>query len=804
MAPPLASTSPETSPLRGPHDVCDRPRRPWLAGHGAVAAVLAVATALAVPLAAPRHAGAQAVAAPSEAAAGLDARSEDGASRALPLVREALAVRVDDGHAAVTYTHAFQNESTARLEGTYRIFAGEGATATGFAYYVGSERIVGEVFEREAARQVYEALTGLRRDPGLLEQTGEGAFSFRVFPIEPGETKRVEVTTARWLPRVAGAEELRVRLTRDDADVSVELRDARGVREVTSASHELEILAGDAGATRVRVKRPLRAGAGELVLRYRTEGAPLALSAALHPSLDGKPFVTATLATPPSQKRRAPHDVTLVLDRSGSMEGSALEGAKAAAQKVVARLGATDRVNVIAFDDGIDRLFPEPARLDDATRAKARRYIDSIHPRGGTDIAKALSAALGSQNADAQPNVVFFLTDGQSDGPTALAAAAADKSDVRLFTVGLGAGVDKALLSRLAATKHGRFSFVADTRAVEHEFAKVLAQLEEPVLTNLSLRVEGGALASLYPATLPDLFADDELRVFARLAGSAPATLVLEGTAGGERKVFRTPLDATHAPPRPFVARSWARARVDDLLEQTKSGGDTAGLEGEVVDLGLTYALVTPFTSFLAIPERELTKEARDATLSMRERRKKLLAANRDAASISRQLMPPGDPVLRVRAPRDARRVLALFPFGLTQELEWDGFTEQWATRFLVPADVPDGTFAVRVLIEHRDGRVEATAITYTIDSQAPELDVAVRVVPGGALLRVTSDEPLLEVRCASTGRGALATALASSASAQSYEGLVALLPGPHTLRVVATDGARNEVIREVHVEIPR
>ena len=133
-------------------------------------------------------------------AAALEARSEDGNSASLPLVKEGVTVRIDDGHATSIYDHSFQNETTARLEGNYRLTVADGATATGFAYWNGPDKIVGEVFEREAARQVYEALSGLRRDPGLLEQTGEGSFSFHVFPIEPGEVKHVQVTTSHWLP----------------------------------------------------------------------------------------------------------------------------------------------------------------------------------------------------------------------------------------------------------------------------------------------------------------------------------------------------------------------------------------------------------------------------------------------------------------------------------------------------------------------------------------------------------------------------------------------------------------------------
>ena len=50
-------------------------------------------------------------------------------------------------------------------------------------------------------RQVYQRVTTRRRDPGLLEQDGEGSFSFKIFPVEPNENKRVEVKWSR-LPNV--------------------------------------------------------------------------------------------------------------------------------------------------------------------------------------------------------------------------------------------------------------------------------------------------------------------------------------------------------------------------------------------------------------------------------------------------------------------------------------------------------------------------------------------------------------------------------------------------------------------------
>ncbi len=502
-------------------------------------------------------------------AAALEGRSEDGGSSLLPLLSETLRVRIDDGHATASYTHVFQNGSKQRLEGNYRLLVGQGATATGFAYYNGEAKIVGEIFERQAAQQVYDALTGLKRDPGLLEPSGEGGFSFHVFPIEPGEKKRVEVTTSRWLPRRGSLVEYRARLNRPDADVTLVVKDARGVMKLESPSHDIGSDRGFDGSWNVHLLRSKGTEADEVVLRYETDEAPLVLHASLHHDLGETAFFTATLAAPMREgsHTRSRNDVTLVLDRSGSMEGASIESARAAAKAIVMRLEPTDCVNVIAFDNDVSSLYDVPRPMTDTTRRESLAYIGRIQAGGGTDIAKALSKALASQTENDHRDIVLFLTDGQSDGPPAIQAAAQDKGHTRVFTVGIGTGVDRALLSRIASLRHGRFTFIADPRAVAVEFPKVLSQLDEPVLTDVTIHAEGGSIERLYPQAPGDLFPADELRVFGRTGATGPLKIVLEGRENGTLRRFETVLDASTASSQPWVARSWARARVDDVLE---------------------------------------------------------------------------------------------------------------------------------------------------------------------------------------------------------------------------------------------
>ena len=611
-------------------------------------------------------------AAPAAAQMTVEARAGDGVSApgALPLVSQSLRVTIDHQFVKTVVEQAYLNRTRARLEGRALVRAGGSARVQGFAYWNGETKIVGEVFEKEAARQIYEETAGLRRDPGLLEELGEGAFSFRVFPIEPGERKRIEVTLSQRLVRTGSAVEYRLPLGPVAADIVVDLQDGRPLSNLRSPTHTLAVDALPTGGRRVRAQSV--GPATELVLQYEVDEKPFTVDAFVHRDPGEDAYLAIAMPTPTSGTEVSPKDVTLVLDHSGSMSGEPMAQARAAAAAVVERLSSRDRVNVIAFDDRVDVLYPSPRALTGDIRKEALGYIDRIHEAGGTDIGRALAEALAAQipNDGARPHVVLFFTDGQSEAAPVFAAAEKDRGDAHVFTIGLGTGVNKPLLARLASMKRGRFTFIESADAIKTRVARLFTQIEAPVLVGVRVAAEGAHLSSIYPRSIPDLSAGDELVLAARASGSGPITLKVSGQIAGRPVTYQTTLVLPAEARRPWVGRLWAAARTDDLQEEIALHGETAELKKEVLELALAYNFVTQYTSFLAIPESELTEAARSQIASARAQRKASLAARPDAAALSRDEMPPGDPILTVRAPADARQVTAYFPFGLVKDLK--------------------------------------------------------------------------------------------------------------------------------------
>lgn len=714
-------------------------------------------------------------------------------ANALAIERESITVRIDAQHATTVLAQQYLNKTSGQLEGVCSVRAGQNTKVQGFAYWNGATKIKGEVFEKEAARAVYEQTTGLRRDPGLLEQTGEGTFSFRVFPIQPNEHKRVEVTLTQRLARDGRHVEYRVPLATPSAAINLVLTDPRQLGAFVSPTHDLAT--EQSGGKWTVIATPKTPKNREFVFGYDVEQAAYSLSVVKHEDAGQAAYLAISLATEPAAQRSV-KDVTIVLDHSGSMSGSPLTEARAAAKEIVSRLGPQDRVNVIAFDDRIDSLYQQMQPATSQTRDAALRFLDSVQAGGGTDIALALREALQRQRANAERPLVLLLTDGESDAAAVFAAAEQDKSKVQVFTVGLGSGVNRPLLSRLSDMKRGRFTYIQSADAIRSSVSHLFNLVESAALKDPQIEVENGQLTQMQPSTLPDLAPGEELLVTARAIGSGPMRIVVKGTSASGPVAAQTTVPLGQPSSSPWVGRLWAQDRTNRLLEDISLKGETDERKNEVIELAIGYGFVTPYTSFLAIPESELSAVTSSLMRDMRAQKKAILAKRADAVALSRSEMPPGDPVLSVDAPADALRVTAFFPFGLEKELNYDPETKRWRVRFLVPKEVVDGTYAVPVMVITRDGHVQFLTGHYTIDSQSPEFEPEVECRTGTMFLTVTTNEPMREVRAAlvtdPTKRATFVLEPGSQASHR-YTARIKLPRNEERVRVVVADRARNE-----------
>ena len=248
-------------------------------------------------------------------------------------------------------------------------------------------------------------------------------------------------------------------------------------------------------------------------------------------------------------------------------------------------------------------------------------------------------------------------------------------------------------------------------------------------------------------------------------------------------------------PPIPATPNSPAygprpASTLSSLLDQINRDGETRAAIDEIIRLARRYKLVTPYTSFLAVP-RSLLRP---------------------------RVIRPGDPVLRVRTDPAIDSVIAIFPFGLTKPLRHlatedtpdagDTGGRLWETRFLAPDDMKDGTYSVRLILRDTAGHTYREEKTFVIASTPPTVKILLpnkRLHQGQSIqLRATASQSTRTLTARLQGLAPINMRWNTAASANAAMlSIPSDMPiGTYTLSVTAEDIAHNLGSEEVSIEV--
>src|SRR3712207_1706220 len=109
-------------------------------------------------------------------------------------------VSIADQVATTRIDQVFHNPNSWAAEGTYIFPIPPGAAISGFTMTVDGEPVEAKLLDATEARRIYDDIVRNLRDPALLEYIGEGAIQASVFPIPPGEDRRIEIEYGEIVP----------------------------------------------------------------------------------------------------------------------------------------------------------------------------------------------------------------------------------------------------------------------------------------------------------------------------------------------------------------------------------------------------------------------------------------------------------------------------------------------------------------------------------------------------------------------------------------------------------------------------
>ncbi|HKP87688.1 MAG TPA: VIT domain-containing protein [Blastocatellia bacterium] len=572
----------------------------------------------------------------------------------------------------VVVTQEFENPFKDKIEAVYTFPLPQNAAVDDMTMRVGDRTVRGRIKRREEARAIYDAAREAGNVASLLDQERPNIFTQSVANIMPGEKVTVTISYVetlkyedgsyefvfpmvvgpRYIPGApigkqedaagqtasqgdtrpgGGRDTTRVpdgsritppiapKGTRAGHDISIEVALDAGVPidGIKSTLHEIDLERPTDHSLFARLKNKAEIPNKDFILRYDVAGrgiedAVLTHRALRNDSTDG--FFTMILQPPERVTAQdvTPKEIVFVLDTSGSMQGFPIEKAKEAMKLALDGLYPRDTFNLITFAGDTSILFPVPVPATSENLKKAQAFLSSRQGGGGTEMMKAIRAALDPSDAQYHIRIVCFMTDGYVGNDMEIISEVQKHPNARVFSFGIGSSVNRFLLDKMAEQGRGEVEYVSlndDGSAAAKRFHE---RVRSPLLTDISIDWAGLPVTEVYPKRIPDLFSAKPVVLCGRYGSGGRGVIKLKGKVSGREWVREIPVELPeNEPRRDVLATLWARTRIDDLMSQDFNGMQQGTTRPEISEaitqLGLDYRLMTQFTSFVAVEEMTVT-----------------------------------------------------------------------------------------------------------------------------------------------------------------------------------------------------
>ncbi|HEV8322622.1 MAG TPA: VWA domain-containing protein [Myxococcota bacterium] len=234
------------------------------------------------------------------------------------------------------------------------------------------------------------------------------------------------------------------------------------------------------------------ASAGKVHLDARLDASSVLLGGG------GEAWMAVSLgADPVEAAARAPLNLAIVIDASGSMLGAPLDGAKAAAKEMIARLAASDRVALVAYGSAGSVLVPSTP-LDGEARERLTHAIEGLGDMGGTNISDGLELARAEVARGASServNRVVLLSDGEANAGIQTAeglggiARSMAAGGVSVTAMGLGLDYDAKTMMAIAEHGGGNYYFIESVEQLAGIFKNEFGALASVVAKGTEVEI---------------------------------------------------------------------------------------------------------------------------------------------------------------------------------------------------------------------------------------------------------------------------------------------------------------------------
>jgi Ca-activated chloride channel family protein len=562
-------------------------------------------------------------------------KSDDPSVDQLPLKSTFADVKVLGVIADVTVRQVYRNEGKTPLEAIYIFPASTRAAVYGMKMTIGKRTILARIEERKEAWRQYEEAKQQGKSASLLEQQRPNVFQMNVANILPEDVIEVELKYTELLiptggiyefvhPTVVGprysnqpAETARPSqkwvenpyLHQGQAptytfDMTADLAAGLPIQNVACTSHKVSIHYN--GPSRASIKldpTDKNGGNRDFILKYQLAGGRVQSGLLLFEG-EKENFFLLMLQPPKrvSVDQIPSREYVFIVDVSGSMYGFPLDISKKLLKELIGNLRPTDSFNVLLFSGGSSLMSEQSLPATPENIDHAINLIERQRGGGGTELLPALKRALALPRSEGYSRSVVIATDGYvMVEEEAFDLIRKNLGDANMFTFGIGSSVNRHLLEGMARVGMGNPFVITKPEETLEKAKEFRKMIESPVLTKIKVDFGKFNVYDVEPLNIPDVFAERPVIIFGKWRGKPVGDITLNGKTSSGPYVNKINLRKE----KPLKSNSalqylWARHRIT-LLSDYNSLRQDADRMKEVTQLGLTYNLLTAYTSFVAI-----------------------------------------------------------------------------------------------------------------------------------------------------------------------------------------------------------
>jgi Ca-activated chloride channel family protein len=540
----------------------------------------------------------------------------------------------------------YQNNGQRPINARYIFPASTRAAVHDMKMIIGEHIIRAEVMKRQAAKEKFEAAKKEGKSASLLEQQRPNVFSMNIANIMPGDTIKVELSYTEFLvptegiyefvfPTVVGPrysnqpessaseydqwvknpyfkEESQTGSDSSSAplqprcNITTHISTGVPLRELTIHTHQTDIdwkSSSEADITLDEAEKD--SGNRDYILKYRLAGEEISSGLMLYEGQEENFFLL--MMQPPKRVEIAhipAREYIFLVDVSGSMHGFPIDTAKELLRDLIGNLRPGDKFNVILFAGSACIMSPVSIPANRENIQKAIALIDNQSGGGGTEMLEAVKQAMALPRDEACSRSIVIVTDGYvSFEKSVFQHIRSNLGNANVFAFGIGSSVNRYLIEGMAKAGYGEPFVVTDPAEAPAMAAKFRKYIQSPVLTNISVTYDDFDVFQVEPSSFPDLLADRPIVIFGKWQGAAKGTITISGLSGDGKYNQVFPISAAQSSPTNHSLRYlWARTRIANLSDFSFSGNEE-DQAAEITSLGLTYNLLTKYTSFIAVHE---------------------------------------------------------------------------------------------------------------------------------------------------------------------------------------------------------